>query len=103
MTDSFDLLEQLCNLPGVTGFEGPVREAIADIVKSFVDEMRTDTLGNLIAVRRGSSGLKLMLDAHMDEIGFMVQHIDEKGFVCFTPIGGWDPRLLPGHMLTIAG
>ncbi len=102
MTDSYDLLERLCNLPGVTGFEGPVREAIAGIVPPFVDEVRTDTLGNLIAVRRGTSGFKLMLDAHMDEIGFMVQHIDEKGFLSFTPIGGWDARLLPGHMLSVA-
>ncbi|HJX16138.1 MAG TPA: hypothetical protein VJ386_10420 [Candidatus Deferrimicrobiaceae bacterium] len=97
MTDSHDLLERLCDLPGVAGFEGLVREAIAGIVKPFVDEMRVDTLGNLIAERRGSSGFKLMLDAHMEEIGFMVQHIDEKGFVSFTPIGGWDPPLLPGH------
>jgi hypothetical protein len=57
------LLERLCNLPGVTGFEGPVREAIAEIVTPFVDEMRTDTLGNQIAVRRGSFCFKLMLDA----------------------------------------
>ena len=101
MTDSFDLLERLCDLPGVAGFEGPVREAISGIVEPFVDEMRVDTLGNLIAVRRGTSGFKLMLDAHMDEIGFMVQHIDDQGFVSFTPIGSWDPRLLPGHMLTV--
>ncbi len=101
MKDSCELLERLCDLPGVAGFEGPVREAIAGIVEPFVDEMREDTLGNLIAVRRGTSGFKLMLDAHMDEIGFMVQHIDEQGFLSFTPIGGWDPRLLPGHMLTI--
>ena len=103
MMDSYGLLERLCNLPGVTGFEGPVREAIAEIVSPFVDETRVDTLGNLIAVRRGTSGFKLLLDAHMDEIGFMVQHIDEKGFISFTPIGGWDTRLLPGHMFSVAG
>ncbi|HJX16458.1 MAG TPA: hypothetical protein VJ386_12040 [Candidatus Deferrimicrobiaceae bacterium] len=70
ITDSHDLLERLCNLPGVAGFEGPVREAIAEIVKPFVNEVLVDTLGNLIAVRRESSNFKLMLDAHMDEIGF---------------------------------
>jgi tetrahedral aminopeptidase len=99
--DSYALLERLCDIPGVSGFEGPVREAIAEIVEPLVDEMRVDALGNLIAVRRGTSGFRLMLDAHMDEVGFMVQHVDEKGFISFTPIGGWDPRLLPGHMLTI--
>ena len=99
--DSYTLLERLCNSPGVSGFEAPVREAIAELVEPFVDELRVDTLGNLIAVRRGRSGFKLLLDAHMDEIGFLVQHIDEQGFISFAPIGGWDQRLLPSHLLTI--
>lgn len=99
--DSYSLLETLCNLPGVAGFEEPVRDAIAEIIKPYVAEMRVDTLGNLIATRRGQTDFRLMLDAHMDEIGFMVQHIDEQGFIRFTNIGGWDPRLLPSHMLTI--
>ena len=99
--DSYSLLEKLSNAPGVAGFEGPVRETIAEIVRPFVDEMRVDTLGNLIATRRGRTAFTLMLDAHMDEIGFMVQHIDAQGFIGFTPLGGWDPRLLPSHLLTI--
>jgi putative aminopeptidase FrvX len=101
MLESYSLLERLCNLPGVSGFEDPVREAIAETVGPLVDEMRVDTLGNLIATRRGKTDFTLMLDAHMDEIGFMVQYIDEQGFIRFTPIGGWDPRLLPSHLLTI--
>jgi putative aminopeptidase FrvX len=101
MMDSCELLERLSNLPGVAGFEGPVREALRGLVEPFVDEVRVDTLGNLIAVRRGRSAFKLMLDAHMDEIGFMVQHIDDRGFIGFTPLGGWDPRLLPSHLLTV--
>lgn len=99
--DSYELLEKLCNIPGAAGFEGPVREAIAGMVEPLVDEVRVDPLGNLIAVRGGASPFRLMLDAHMDEVGFMVRHIDEKGFIRFTPLGGWDPRLLPSHMLTI--
>jgi tetrahedral aminopeptidase len=99
--DSYALLEKLSNAPGVAGFEEPVREAIAETVRPFVDEMRVDTLGNLIATRRGKTAFTLMLDAHMDEIGFMVQHIDAQGFIGFTPLGGWDPRLLPSHLLTI--
>lgn len=99
--DSYALLERLSNLPGVTGFEGPVREAIAGLVTPFVDDMRVDALGNLIATRRGTSPFRLMLDAHIDEVGFMVQRIDPEGFVTFAPIGGWDERLLPSHMLTI--
>ncbi len=99
--ESYALLERLCNIAGVSGFEDDVRETIGGLVKPLVDDVRTDALGNLIATRRGRSGFRLMLDAHMDEIGFMVQLIDEQGFVRFTPIGGWDPRLLPSHLLTI--
>jgi endoglucanase len=99
--DSFALLEKLCNLPGVPGFEEPVREVIGDLIRPWVDELRIDTLGNLIATRRGTSDFTLMLDAHMDEIGFLVQHIDDQGFLRFTPMGGCDQRLLPSHLLTI--
>jgi len=99
--DSYALLERLCNIPGIPGFEDDVRAAIAECVKPYADSLRVDTLGNLLVTRRGKSDFKLMLDAHMDEIGFMVQHVDEHGFIRFTPIGGWDARLLPSHMLTI--
>ena len=99
--DSYALLEKLCNIPGVTGFESSVREAIAGMVAPFVDETRVDTLGNLIATRRGRTGFTLMLDAHMDEIGFLVQRVDREGFIGLSPIGGWDERLLPSHMLTV--
>ncbi len=99
--DSFTLLERLSNLPGVSGFESPVREAIAELIEPFVDEMYTDALGNLIALRRGTSDFRLMLDAHMDEVGLMVQYIDERGFLSFSPIGGWDPRILPSHLVTL--
>ena len=99
--DSYTLLETLCNIPGIPGFEDDVRTAIAGIVKPFVDDLQVDSLGNLLVTRRGKSDFKLMLDAHMDEIGFMVQHVDESGFIRFTPIGGWDARLLPSHMLTV--
>lgn len=99
--DSYELLEMLCNAPGVSGFETPVRETIAGVVAPLVDDMRVDTLGNLIATRRGKTDFTLMLDAHMDEIGFMVQRVDPDGFIGLIPIGGWDERLLPSHMLTV--
>lgn len=99
--NSFALLERLSNTPGVSGFEAPVREAIAELIGPFVDELLVDTLGNLIAVRHGRSAFRLMLDAHMDEVGFMVQHIDEQGFISLAMLGGWDQRLLPSHLPTI--
>jgi len=99
--ESYALLEKLCNLPGIPGFEDEVREAIIELVTPLVDEIKVDALGNVIATRRGRSYFKLMLDAHMDEIGFMVQHIENDGSIRFTPLGGWDVRLLPSHSLTI--
>lgn len=96
-----DTLNILSNAIGISGHEEDVREAIQDIVKDLVDEIRVDTLGNLIATRRGSGDLTLMLDAHMDEIGFLVSFIESNGFLRFTPIGGWDPRIIPSHSMTV--
>jgi endoglucanase len=99
--DSVVLLEKLSNAFGVSGFEEEVREIIEKMVKPTVDEMCIDPLGNLIATRTGRSPRKLMLDAHMDEIGFMVSYIEENGFLRFAPLGGWDVRILPSHAMTI--
>jgi endoglucanase len=71
------------------------------MIEPLVDEVRVDTLGNLLATRRGASDRILMLDAHTDEIGFIVKWIDEKGFLRFAPIGGWDERIVPGHRVEI--
>ena len=99
--DSRQLLEDLSTAFGVAGFEDEVRDVIRQYVEPLVDEVRTDTLGNLIATRRGRPGFTLMLDAHMDEIGLMVSFIDKEGFLRFTNLGGWDPRVLPSHAVTI--
>lgn len=81
------LLEKLSKAFGPSGREGCVRQVIADAVRPYVDEMRVDTLGNLIACRHGT-GKRVMLAAHMDQIGFMVTDIDDKGFLRLHPIGG---------------
>jgi endoglucanase len=99
--ESIDLLCELSDAFGVSGFEDEVRERIMNLVSPYVDEMKTDTLGNLFATRRGSGDFTLMLDAHMDEVGFMVKWIDEKGYLRFAPIGGWDERIIPGHRVEI--
>ncbi len=97
-----DILRELSDSFGVSGFEDEVRAKIKDLVSPYVDEVRTDTLGNLFAVRKGSGNFTLMLDAHMDEVGFMVKWIDEKGYLRFTPLGGWDERIIPGHRVEIS-
>ena len=84
-----ELLEKLATTYGPSGNEELVREVIKEEIRDCVDKIDVDALGNLIAVRKGSEhGKRIMLAAHMDQIGLMVTHIDEKGFLRFTNIGG---------------
>ena len=91
------LLRQLTQIVAPSGYEHQIREAISDLVAPYADEISTDTLGNLI-VRKGAKGQgkRIMLAAHMDEIGVMVSHIDENGFARFAPIGGVRPAYCLG-------
>jgi endoglucanase len=98
-----ELLQRLTETFSTSGNEEPIRLVILNEVKGFADDCRVDALGNLI-VRKGrlasgaarSEGKRIMIAAHMDEIGLMVTHVDEKGFIRFTGIGGVYPRHLPG-------
>ena len=99
--DSMALLRELSDAFGVSGFEDEVRELIAERIRPFVDELRVDTLGNLIATRKGKDDRVLMLDAHIDEVGFIVKWIGNDGFLRISPIGGWDERIIPGHRVVI--
>ncbi|UCF10201.1 MAG: M42 family metallopeptidase [Candidatus Bipolaricaulota bacterium] len=96
-----ELLATLSDAFGVSGFEDEIRERIAETIKPYADEIVVDPLGNLLATRRGRSEKTLMLDAHMDEIGFLVKWVDEAGYLRVAPIGGWDPRTLPTHRVVI--
>ncbi|MEM2866100.1 MAG: M42 family metallopeptidase [Candidatus Hadarchaeales archaeon] len=88
-----ELLEKLSNAVGVSGREEEVAELVKAELQPFVDEVRRDAMGNLIGVKRGSEP-SCMVAAHMDEIGLMVKHIDEKGFIRFVPLGGWFDQTL---------
>jgi putative aminopeptidase FrvX len=99
--DSLALLRDLCERFGVAGFEGDVRERLEELVRPHVDEIRVDPLGNLIGERQGTGGPTLMVDAHMDEIGFMVSYVEEEGWLRVVPVGGWDARIVASHALTI--
>ncbi len=98
-----DLLRRLSEAIGPSGFEDPVRQIVVDEVTPLVDDVRVDRLGNVIATRHGRRQEKLLLDAHMDEVGFLVSYIEDNGFLRLSPLGGWDARVLPAHALTIAG
>jgi endoglucanase len=89
------LIQKIISAPGPSGYERQVRDVIRDEVQAYADEIQVDALGNLI-VRKGRGDKKFMLAAHMDEIGVIVTHVDEGGFVRFTNIGGVYPRYLPG-------
>lgn len=99
------LLKQLSEAQGITGYEEPVRELVRQTWQPFVDEMQVGKLGSLIALKRGTAPdprPKLMLAAHMDEIGLMVTGI-EKGFLRIARVGGTDRRVLLGLEVVVHG
>ena len=96
------LLEKLSNAPGVSGFEERVREIIFNELDGYVDEMKVDEMGNLIAIKNGiPDGKKIMLAAHMDEIGLMIRYIDKKGFIKFSKIGSVNDQMLLNQDISI--
>lgn len=104
MAINVKLLADICRIPGTSGFEHKVRGFVQKELKGFVDEMYTDHMGNLITIKKGKSDKKrVMAAAHMDEIGFMVTHIDDKGFLRFHTIGGFDPKTLTAQRVIVHG
>ena len=89
------LLEKLSNASGVSGFEDEVRNLMMEALKGHVDDLDVDNMGNLIATKNGKpDGKKVMLAAHMDEIGLMVRYIDKEGFIKFSKLGGINDQML---------
>jgi Cellulase M and related proteins len=90
----WELLRRLCEAPGIPGHEERIAGVVRAALQPLVDEFHVDAMGNLIGRRRGRSDRRVMLAAHMDEIGFLVRHIDEQGFLRLQPVGGFDARVL---------
>ena len=97
------LLAKLCEVAGAPGHENRVRKIVLEEVRPFVDEISIDNMGNVVAVKKGKENKKVMIGAHMDEIGFIVTHIDDKGFVYFHTLGGFDPKTLTAQRVIIHG
>lgn len=97
------LLEKLCNVIGVSGDEGEVRKIVLEEIKPYADEVRVDALGNVLAVKRGSGKkrLRVMVDAHMDEIGFFIVADEGEGIYRFETVGGIDVRHLVGKQVLV--
>lgn len=97
------LLNEICTIPGASGFEQRIRTRIIEEIKPFVDELEIDNMGNVYGIRRGKQQKRVMIGAHMDEIGFIVTHIDDKGFIRFHILGGFDPKTLTAQRVIIHG
>ena len=98
-----NLLEKLCNAMSVSGEEGEVRRIVLEEVKPYADEVKVDALGSVL-VRKNGAGkkpLRVLLDAHMDEVGFMIVADDGEGFFQFEVVGGIDPRHLVGKQVIV--
>lgn len=95
-------LERLCTCTAPSGFEGPAAAVAAELLRPLVDEVSIDRMGNVLGVRRSKTpgAHKLLLDAHLDEIGLIVTGVED-GFLRFRSIGGVDPRMLPGRELVV--
>lgn len=109
MALNITLLSKICTTPGAPGFEQKIRELVIDQITPLVDEVEVDNMGNVYAIKRGTaapSGEKnkrIMIGAHMDEIGFIATHIDDNGFIRFHTLGGFDPKTLTAQRVLIHG
>ncbi|CDK39616.1 M42 family metallopeptidase [Halorubrum sp. AJ67] len=101
-TFDFDLLARLTDAPGPVGYEDRVRDVVRDELPA-VDAVRSDAMGNVVATVEGSADpdYEVLVAAHMDEIGLIVSHVDDDGFLSVEPLGGWNPDALRGHPVTV--
>ncbi len=93
------ILEELSNAVGISGDEGAVRKLILEAIQDHAESIQVDALGNITALKPGTAGSenpRIMLAAHMDEVGFMLRGVDSDGLIRFSNIGGIDARILPG-------
>ena len=100
---AFDFLRDLLTSPSPSGYEQPVQTVIRNYVGRFAGEVRTDWHGNVIAAVNPQGSPRIMLAGHCDQIGLMVKHVDDRGFVWVDSIGGWDIQMLIGQHMIIWG
>ena len=103
MSINVKLLAEICEAAGAPGHEQRIREIVIREVSPLVDELRTDNMGNVTAIKKGKHDKKVMIGAHMDEIGFIVTHIDDNGFLRFHTLGGFDPKTLTAQRVIVHG
>ena len=96
-----EFLVNLLETPSPSGYEQPVQQIVRQYVSGVADEILTDVHGNVIACKNPQASLRLMFAGHSDQIGLVVTHINENGFIYVQPIGGWDPQQLVGQRMSI--
>jgi endoglucanase len=97
------LLKRICEMPGTSGFEDRIRRLVRQELNGLADEVSVDNVGNIIAIKRGKERKRVLVAAHLDEIGFIVTHIDDDGFVHFHTLGGFDPKTLTSQRVIVHG
>lgn len=98
---SLDFLKQLLTSPGPSGYEARIQRVVRNFAEPFAGQIQSDWHGNLMAAVNPSGSPRIMLAGHCDQIGLLVQHIDDQGFIRVSPIGGWDIQMLIGQRLTV--
>ncbi len=101
MEFNYDLIKRICEAPGIPGREDAVRPIVIEALQPLVDDISVDALGNVIARKNGKGGPRVMIAAHMDEIGFIVRSIDDNGFIRLQNVGGFDARVLPSQRVLV--
>ncbi|WP_276281365.1 M42 family metallopeptidase [Halorussus caseinilyticus] len=101
MDFDFDLLRELTETSGVPGYEDRVRNLVRREFEGVADSVHTDPMGNVVGTIEGSGDYEVAIAAHMDEIGFMVKHVTDEGFLEIDTLGGWDPDVLRAQRVTV--
>ncbi|WMX54444.1 M42 family metallopeptidase [Peribacillus sp. R9-11] len=102
LDETLRMLKDLTDAKGIAGNESEVRKVMAEYITPFADEISTDGLGSLIAMKTGDeNGPKIVVTGHLDEVGFMITQIDDKGFLRFQPVGGWWSQVMLAQRVTI--
>lgn len=98
---SHQFLKDLLNAPSPSGYERPVQDVVRKYASRFADDIKTDWHGNVIVAVNPTGSPRIMLAGHCDQIGLLVKHIDDKGFLWVHAIGGWDPQVLVGQSVQV--
>ena len=98
---ALEFLKRILETPSPSGYESPLQRVVCEYGDRFAESLSTDVHGNVVAVRNAGAPLRVMLAGHCDQIGLVVGHIDDEGFLYVQAIGGWDPQMLIGQRMTV--